>query len=265
MRFTDYQFKRVDEQGLFCKVSSPKALVKSVLRLEAITFDAYGTLLDLNLLNPPLNNRDPGVKSRFLALWRSKQLEYMWLRTLMKNYANFEVVSGDALKYAIRSMGVEESNSGNLMKEFRVVGCFPDVIPTLRNLKQKGIRMVILSNGTKTLLNSALKANGLNGYFEEVLSVNQVKAYKPDWIVYELARKYFDFQPKNILFVSSNSWDVVGGGRFGFRTAWCNRSNSFFDELGYSPDWEISELGGLTRIVDGGRSAATRKRKQPAT
>jgi 2-haloacid dehalogenase len=219
-------------------------------RLGAIAFDAYGTLLDFTSVSSRLRTLDPETKKKFILVWRSKQLEYTWLRTLMKKYVDFQRVSEDALRYTIRITGLEEKSFESVINELEMLRCFPDVPVALEKLKQKSMRMVILSNGTKGMLNSAIEMNGLQDYFEEVLSVDQVKVYKPDHLVYGLASKYFALEPKSILFVSSNSWDIAGGSSFGFKTVWCNRAGTIFDELGYRPDAEVKELGKLADVVE---------------
>ena len=219
-------------------------------KVQAIAFDAYGTLLDVSSVGSGPGGLDAETQRRFALIWRSKQLEYTWLRTLMKNYADFEKVSGDALRYAIRAAGINENWFDRLMDDMKRLRCFPDVPAALAKLKQKSVRMAILSNGTPAMLNSALQVNGLRGNFEVVLSVEQVGVYKPDRLVYGLASKHFSLKPKDILFVSSNSWDVSGAASFGFRTAWCNRTQTIFDELGYKPDMEVRDLGELAESVE---------------
>jgi 2-haloacid dehalogenase len=219
-------------------------------KIRAMAFDAYGTLLDVGSVGSGLGHLDADTRRRFVLIWRSKQLEYTWLRTLMKKYADFEKVSGDALRYAIRVTGLNENRFDSLLDDMKRLRCFPDVPAALTKLKQKSIRMVILSNGTPAMLNSALEANGLQSNFEAVLSVEEVGAYKPDPLVYGLATKHFSLEPKDILFVSSNSWDASGAASFGLRTVWCNRTQTIFDELGYKPDMEVKELGELAEKVD---------------
>ena len=219
-------------------------------KVQAIAFDAYGTLLDVSSVGSGLGDLDAETQKRFALIWRSKQLEYTWLRTLMKNYADFEKVSGDALRYAIRAIGISQNRFDDLMDEMKRLRCFPEVPAVLARLRQKSVRMAILSNGTPAMLNSALEVNGLRGNFEVVLSVEQVGVYKPDGLVYGLASRHFSLKPKDILFVSSNSWDVSGAASFGFRTAWCNRTQTIFDELGYRPDMEVRDLGELAESVE---------------
>src|SRR5712692_10542256 len=191
----------------------------------AIAFDAYGTLLDVASLGSELANLDGAARQRFVALWRSKQLEYTWLRTLMGRYVDFESVSGEALRYAMKSMDIGEKEFDSLMDGLRKIHCFPEV-------------------------QSALEANGIQGYFETVLSVDAVRRYKPDPRVYDMATRHFGARPRELLFVSSNGWDICGAASCGLTTAWCNRSLATFDELGYSPDIEVRSLDELTRKID---------------
>jgi 2-haloacid dehalogenase len=214
-----------------------------------MAFDAYGTLLDVGSVGSELGDLDPEARKKFVSIWRSKQLEYTWLRTIMKKYADFGRVSGDALRYAIQATGLDENRFVGLMDGMKRLRCFPDVPSALKKLRQKSVRMVVLSNGTPAMLNSALEFNGLQGDFETVLSVEEVRAYKPDRKVYGLATRHFSLEPEAILYVSSNSWDVSGAASFGFRTAWCNRTQAIFAELGYKPDMEVRGLGEVAESV----------------
>jgi len=216
----------------------------------AIAFDAYGTLLDVASLGSELANLEGASRQRFVALWRSKQLEYTWLRTLMERYVDFESVSGEALRYAMKSMDIGKQEFDSLMGGLRKIHCFPEVRSALAGLKSKVPRLSILSNGTPGMLTSALEANGIQGYFETVLSVDAVRRYKPDPRVYDMATRHFGAKPRELLFVSSNSWDICGAASRGFTTAWCNRSRAPFDELGYSPDIEVRSLDQLAGKID---------------
>lgn len=219
-------------------------------RILAIAFDAYGTLLDLSSVTSELESLDTKAKAEFASIWRTAQLEYTWLRSLMSRYVDFERVSEDAFEYAARVMrlrvkGVPKVAATSLAK----LRCFPDVLPALVELKKRSARMVILSNGTKRQLSHAIESNGLAGYFDKVLSADAVNVYKPEQRVYQLAATYFKLRPKDILFVSSNSWDVAGGASFGFKTAWCNRTQAAFHNLGFKPNLEIRDLGELVNQV----------------
>lgn len=216
----------------------------------AIAFDAYGTLLDVRSLGLELAHLDDAARQKFVALWRSKQLEYTWLRSLMARYVDFESVSKDALLYAMKSANIEEERLDRLMDGLRTIRCFPEVPTALANLKSRVGRLAILSNGTPGMLKSALEANGIQHYFETVLSVDAVRRYKPDPSVYALATKYFGATPSELIFVSSNSWDICGAASCGFLTAWCNRSQAVFDELGYFPKIEVGSLDELVDKLD---------------
>ncbi len=219
---------------------------------KAIAFDAYGTLLDVSSLGAQLRHLDPEIRKGFVMIWRSKQLEYTRLRTVMKRYTDFESVSGDALRYAMKATGIDAKRFDGLMEELRKIRCFPEVPAALGSLKSQLPRMVILSNGTRPMLISALEVNRIQDYFEEVLSVDAVKAYKPDPAVYALATEHFDLQPGEILFVSSNSWDISGAASFGLMTAWCNRTKTVFDELGFTPEIEVRDMKELADKLEAG-------------
>ena len=205
--------------------------------------------MDVGSVGSGIGGLEAEAQKEFTSIWRRKQLEYTWLRTIMKEYQDFESVTKDALAYSIRATGYSGKQFDRLMDGMKKLRCFPDVPAALNKLRQKSVRMVVLSNGTPAMLNSALEANGLQGNFESVISVDSVRAYKPDHRAYELAPKHFSLGPGAILYVSSNSWDVSGAASFGFRTAWCNRTQSAFDELGYEPDMEFRGLDELAESV----------------
>jgi len=208
---------------------------------KAFIFDAYGTLFDVHSVVEAGRAlaRDPQALS---LLWRQKQLEYTWLRTLMGRYEDFWAVTEAALRFALGRLGIAAGDEAvaRLMDAYLSLATFPDVAGALAGLA--GTPLGILSNGSPRMLDAAVRSSGLAGTFRHVLSVDAVKAYKPSPTVYELGPRAFGVPAGDILFVSSNAWDVAGAKAFGYGTCWCNRLAAPMDRLGVSPDFEVRTL-----------------------
>lgn len=208
---------------------------------KAFIFDAYGTLFDVHSVVEAGRalTRDPQALS---LLWRQKQLEYTWLRTLMGRYEDFWAVTEAALRFALGRLGIVAGDeaAARLMEAYLSLATFPDVAGALAGLA--GTPLGILSNGSPRMLDAAVRSSGLAGTFRHVLSVDAVRAYKPSPTVYELGPRAFGAPAGDILFVSSNAWDVAGAKAFGYRTCWCNRLAAPMDRLGVSPDFEVRTL-----------------------
>ncbi|HLF94382.1 MAG TPA: haloacid dehalogenase type II [Planctomycetota bacterium] len=200
---------------------------------QGYVFDAYGTLFDTGSIAA-----DPAL----LALWRRKQLEYTWLRSLMGRWEDFWKVTEDALRFAARSLG-KDVPIDPLMKAYLTLAPFPEVPAALDRLK--GRPLAILSNGTPAMLDAAVTSSGLAGRFAHVLSVDAVRVYKPSPAVYAMAPKALGVEASELLFVSSNAWDVAGAKAFGYRVCWCNRLKAPMDELGVQPDRVVERLDQL--------------------
>jgi 2-haloacid dehalogenase len=211
---------------------------------RAFVFDAYGTLFDVHSIVDTARAITPDPQALSL-LWRQKQLEYTWLRSLMERYEDFWVVTGQALRYAMRRLGITatEAQVATLMDAYLTLLPFPEVPSALRALA--GTPLAILSNGSPRMLESAVRSSGLDGVFAHVLSVDAVAMYKPSPRVYEMASRALGVEPGEILFVSSNGWDVAGASSFGFRTCWCNRVNAPAEELEATPDYEVDRLDAI--------------------
>jgi 2-haloacid dehalogenase len=186
--------------------------------------------------------RDPAALS---AAWRQKQLEYTWLRALMGRYADFEVVTEAALRWAIRRLGLraDEADVRRLMDAYLTLACFPDAKPALERLA--GRPRAILSNGSPRMLEAAVRSSGLHRHLEHVLSVDAVQTYKPAPEVYALGPRALGIPAGELLFVSSNAWDVAGAKAFGYRVAWCNRQGAPEEELGLRADVVVPSLAEL--------------------
>ncbi|HKB24503.1 MAG TPA: haloacid dehalogenase type II [Methylomirabilota bacterium] len=214
------------------------------MTLRGYVFDAYGTLFDVHGVVDAGRaiTRDPAALS---AAWRQKQLEYTWLRALMGRYADFEVVTEAALRWAIRRLGLraDEADVRRLMDAYLTLACFPDAKPALERLA--GRPRAILSNGSPRMLEAAVRSSGLHRHLEHVLSVDAVQTYKPAPEVYALGPRALGIPAGELLFVSSNAWDVAGAKAFGYRVAWCNRQGAPEEELGLRADVVVPSLAEL--------------------
>ena len=210
-------------------------------RPKAFVFDAYGTLFDVHSV-VEAGRAVTGDPQALSTLWRQKQLEYTWLRTLMGRYEDFWAVTEAALRFALQRLGIAAGDEAvrRLMEAYLSLATFPDVPGALSAMAATPLG--ILSNGSPRMLEAAVRSSGLGSTFRHVLSVDAVRAYKPSPAVYELATRAFGLPAGDILFVSSNAWDVAGAKAFGYRTCWCNRLAAPMDRLGVSPDLEVSRL-----------------------
>lgn len=204
---------------------------------SVVLFDAYGTLLDLSFITERAEQAFPGHGAQLSALWRDKQLNYTWLRTISGNYADFATVTADALDYSIERLGLTapRQRRDELLAAYWSLPSFPEVPATLRHLRNKGVRLGILSNGTPAMLEAALQSSGLDGLFDEVLSVDAAGCYKTARAAYQLGTDRLGLPPERILFVSSNGWDISGATWFGYHTYWVNRAKHPPERLGVSP------------------------------
>ncbi len=218
--------------------------------IEACVFDAYGTLFDVN--SAARNSQDVlGEKWQPLAeLWRAKQLQYTWLRSLAGCHADFWQVTGDALDFALSTLHLEDAiPRARLMNLYLSLSAYPEVSDTLKRLKTAGMKLAILSNGTPTMLNAAAHGAGIDGLLDAVLSVEDVRVYKPHRSVYHLACERFNVPASHICFISSNGWDAYSGKAFGFRVLWCNRFAQTPERIPETPDAQIATLTELPDIV----------------
>lgn len=212
--------------------------------MDAFVFDAYGTLFDVHSVVRRCDAFWPGKGAALSQAWRTKQLEYTWLRSLMGRYAPFSQVTWDALQWACDSLKLEKRDDElkQLMGEYLRLDTFPDVKETLGKLKGK--RLAILSNGSPDMLDPVVANAGLR--LDAVLSVDALKVYKPAPAVYQLAvEKLKVARRSDVTFVSSNCWDAIGAKAFGFRVFWINRTGAPLDRLGFAPDGVLSTLGDL--------------------
>ncbi len=212
-----------------------------MVKPKAFVFDAYGTLFDVHSV-VDAGRAVTGDPQALSALWRQKQLEYTWLRALMGRYEDFWAVTEDALRFALKRLGIGagEDAIGRLMEAYLSLATFPEVTAALAAMA--GTPLGILSNGSPRMLAAAVRSSGLEGRLAHVLSVDAARTYKPSRAVYELGTRAFALPAEDILFVSSNGWDVAGAKAFGYRTCWCNRLEAPTENLGVTPDLEVARL-----------------------
>jgi len=218
--------------------------------IEALVFDAYGTLFDVHSVITRCEQLWPGKGAAVSQLWRTKQLEYTWQRSLMQRYEDFERVTGDGLRYACKQLRIDCDNShvSILMDEYRRLTTFPEIKSALPRLKGK--KLAILSNGTPGMLDAVVRHNGLEQVLDGVISVDELRIYKPDPRVYRLAVTKRGVARESIGFVSSNCWDACGAKNFGFRAFWINRTAAPVDQLDASPDAILGSLSDLLRLLN---------------
>ena len=218
--------------------------------ISVCVFDAYGTLFDYNSA-AARHSAALGDKAAPLAdLWRLKQLQYTWLRSLMGRYAGFWQVTGEALDFSLGKLGIEdEALRANLMEAYLSLDAYPEVTGMLATLRAHGLRTAILSNGEPGMLDAAVEAAGLADLLDAVLSVEEVGIFKPHPSVYQLVVDRLGVAAANVSFQSSNAWDANGAAAFGFRVAWCNRFGQGQERVPEAPDAEIATLAELPALL----------------
>lgn len=204
---------------------------------KAIAFDAYGTLFDVYSIGVLAEELFPGKGTQLATIWRDKQIDYTRLRTLCDEYANFWQVTRDALGHSCELLGLNltEAASDRLMGQYAELSAFPENKEQLRRLREADITLSILSNGTPWMLEQAVKASALEGYFEHILSVDSVRRYKTAAEAYQIGPAALKCDASDILFVSSNCWDICGATWFGYHTIWLNRHRLPLEHLGVKP------------------------------
>ena len=195
-------------------------------KVRACVFDAYGTLFDVHSAVRRHATEIGAAADALSQMWRTKQLEYTWVRSLMKRHADFWVCTGDALAFALAAHGLDGRGglAARLLDAYRELSLYPEVRDVLEGLVADGIKIAVLSNGTPGMLRAAARSAGLDDLDMPLLSVEPVGIYKPDPRVYQFAVDALGVAPSEISFQSSNAWDIAGADAFGFRTVWINRS-----------------------------------------
>ena len=219
------------------------------MKTKAVVFDAYGTLFDVNSAAEKCKSKIGDNWEDFANFWRTTQLEYTWLRSLMKRHKNFWQITEDSLDKSMKVFNIDENMRKDLLNLYKVLSPYPEVKKVLQNLKKKNLKIAILSNGTPDLLNELVAINNLISLFDDLFSVEEVGIFKPDPKVYGLPLKKYKVQAFEITFLSANTWDVSGGGNYGYNSIWVNRNKSQFDKLDYLPKNEIDNLSQLLDVL----------------
>ena len=217
--------------------------------IKAIIFDAYGTLFDVNSAAEKCKGKIGHKWENFANYWRTTQLEYTWLRSLMNRYKDFWKITEDSLDKSMKVFNIDISMRNELLNLYKKLSPYPEVKKVLNNLKEKNYKIAILSNGTFSLLNELVLSNNLDNVFDDIFSIEEVKIYKPDSKVYNIPINKYQINKDEVAFLSANTWDVSGGGNFGYNSIWVNRNKNIFDNLDYEPKNEIENLTQLLDIV----------------
>ena len=217
--------------------------------IKAIIFDAYGTLFDVNSAAEKCKDKIGDKWEPFANFWRTTQLEYTWLRSLMRRHKDFWQITEDSLDKSIKTFKIDSSMRDELLNLYKVLSPFKEVHKTLKTLKERKFKLAILSNGTPSLLNELVKSNNLENLFDDIFSIEEVKIYKPNSKVYDIPINKYKIEKNEVAFLSANTWDVSGGGNYGFNSIWVNRNNNIFDNLDYLPKHEIKDLHKLLDLI----------------
>ena len=225
-------------------------MTQEVIRVRACVFDAYGTLFDFAAAAARCRDVLGDKVGAVTALWRDKQLQYSWLRTMQGRHADFWQVTGDALDFTLETLGLADAKvRDRLMSLYRTLECFPEVPQVLAELKAAGFVTGILSNGSPAMLADAVAAAKLGALLDHILSVEEVGAFKTDPRVYQLAVDRLGIPAGTISFQSSNAWDAHAASAFGMRVVWCNRYGQRRERLPGAPDREVHSLAELPALL----------------
>ena len=217
--------------------------------IKAIIFDAYGTLFDVNSAAEKCKERLGDKWEGFANYWRTTQLEYTWLRSLMKRHKDFWQITEDSLDKSMNFYNIDNSMRSELLNLYKVLSPFTEVSDALKKLKKSNYKLAILSNGTPDLLNELVISNQLKDIFDDIFSVEEVGVFKPDSKVYDLPINKYNIEKNEVLFLSANTWDVSGAGNYGYNTVWVNRNNNIFDKLDFESNNQISNLLELLDLI----------------
>ena len=218
-------------------------------KIKAIIFDAYGTLFDVNSAAEKCKEKLGDKWEGFANYWRTTQLEYTWLRSLMRRHKDFWQITEDSLDKSMNFYNIDNSMRSELLNLYKVLSPFTEVRDALNKLKQSNYKLAILSNGTPDLLNELVVSNGLKDIFDDIFSVEEVGIFKPDSKVYDLPINKYNIEKNEVLFLSANTWDVSGAGNYGYNTVWVNRNKNNFDKLDFEPNQQISNLSELLDLI----------------
>ena len=217
--------------------------------IKAIIFDAYGTLFDVNSAAEKCKDKIGAKWESFANYWRTTQLEYTWLRSLMGRHKDFWQITEDSLDKSMKTFNIDTSMKNELLNLYKGLSPFKEVPETLKKLKEKNFKLAILSNGTPSLLKELVKSNNFDNLFDDLFSIEEVGVYKPNSKVYDLPIKKYKIKSNEVAFLSANTWDVSGGGNYGYKSIWVNRNNNIFDNLDYKPNNEVKNLSELISLI----------------
>ena len=217
--------------------------------VKAIIFDAYGTLFDVNSAAEKCKDKIGDKWEGFANFWRTTQLEYTWLRSLMDRHKDFWQITEDSLDKSIKVFNIDPSMRNELLNLYKILSPYKEVPETLKTLKEKKFKLAILSNGTPSLLDELVKSNHLDNLFDDIFSIEQVGVYKPSSRVYDMPIEKYNINKSEVAFLSANTWDVSGGGNYGYQSIWVNRNNNIFDNLDFKPKYQITDLNKLIQLV----------------
>ena len=218
-------------------------------KIKAIIFDAYGTLFDVNSAAEKCKEKLGDKWEGFANYWRTTQLEYTWLRSLMRRHKDFWQITEDSLDKSMNFYNIDNTMRSELLNLYKVLSPFTEVRDALNKLKQSNYKLAILSNGTPDLLNELVVSNQLKDIFDDIFSVEEAGIFKPDSKVYDLPINKYNIEKNEVLFLSANTWDVSGAGNYGYNTVWVNRNNNIFDKLDFEPNQQISNLSELLDLI----------------
>ncbi len=216
--------------------------------IKAIIFDAYGTLFDVNSAAEKCKNKIGNKWESFANYWRTTQLEYTWLRSLMGRHKDFWQVTEDSLEKSMKVFEIDFIMKSELLNLYKKLSTFIEVPNVLSSLKKKNFKLAILSNGTPQLLNELVDSNNLENIFDDIFSIEEVGIFKPSSKVYDIPVKKYKIKKKEIAFLSANTWDVSGGGNYGYTSIWVNRNKNVFDNLDCKPNKVINNLNQLLEM-----------------
>jgi len=219
------------------------------MNVKSVVFDAYGTLFDVNSAAEKCKDKIGDKWEGFANLWRITQLEYTWLRSVMKRHKDFWGVTEDSLDKSMKVFNIDSTMKNELLNLYKKLPTYHEVKEVLNSLKRKNYKLSILSNGTPALLNELVKSNNLENIFDDLFSIEEVGVYKPDSKVYDMPVKKYQIKSEEIAFLSANTWDVSGGGNYGYNSIWVNRNKAVFDNLDYKPKKQVSNLMQLLDII----------------
>lgn len=222
--------------------------MEKLKNIKVCVFDAYGTLFDVHSASEKFKDTIGSDYTDFSKLWREKQLEYSFLREIMDDYTDFINVTRDALNYACITFNIEDDTlKDNLMNSYMELSAYPEIRSTLETLKDKNIKLAILTNGSYSMINNAVTSSSLGDLLDDVISVDELKIFKPNQKVYNMVLDRFSVQIDEVAFFSSNGWDIMGATKFGFRTFWINRFNKTPEESKFKPFAILENLSSILK------------------